>query len=462
MLRGMGKIFSFTFTQQVQKKGYRTAIVLGVLICLLVPIIGMALAEKLGGDSDTEDVVETNAKVICAVDLTEPAIEDFSFLNDLGMSQSHFIYRTCSTLEEAKAEAAKDSQSLIGVLDHNASGYVFSLVLPDGTDLTQEDADNAETLLTPALSAIPMQKSGLGILELQILTQPLETKLQVETADGVDLTAEAQGETEEVTEEDGADAMRPVVTAISVCLTVMVLYFLVLFYGQAAARQVVLEKSSKLMDTFLIAVRPEAMIFGKVLAEACSSILQIGCWIVALIGGFAIGSHVVLWINPDSTIGLLQLFSALGGLNSFLSIPGAILALFVILAGFLLYCGLASVGGAIAGKDEDLANTNVLFTLVLIASFFAVLYGGNLADFDGSTAGIPMWQNLVPFTALLVVPGQLLAGAMSLPAGLLSLGIILLTDVVLMYLAGRIYRMMALYKGEVPKLSQVFGMLLKR
>ena len=460
MLRGMGKIFSFTFTQQVRKKGYRTAVLLGVILCLLLPVGGMALAEKMSGDSDAESVAETNAKVICAVDLTEPAIEDFSFLNELGMSQSHFIYRTCRTLEEAKAEAAKDPQSLIGVLDQNSTGYVFSIILPDGTQLTQEDADNAETLLEPALSAIPMQKSGVGIAELQVLTHPLETKLQVENADGADLTEETQ-DTGEVTE-DNQDSIRPIVTAVAVYLTVLVLYFLVLFYGQAAARQVVLEKSSKLMDTFLISVRPEAMVFGKVLAEACSSILQIGCWIVALIGGFAIGNHVVLWINPDSTMGLLQLFSVLGGVNSFLSIPGAILALLVILAGFLLYCALASIGGAIAGKDEDLASTNVLFTLVLIASFFAVLYGGNLADFEGATAGIPMWQNLVPFTALLVVPGQLLAGTLSLSVGLLSLGIILLTDVVLMYLAGRIYRMMALYKGEVPKLSQVFEMLLKR
>ena len=214
------------------------------------------------------------------------------------------------------------------------------------------------------------------------------------------------------------------------------------------------------MDTFLISVRPEAMVFGKVLAEACSSILQVGCWIVALIGGFAVGGQVVLWINPDSTMALLQLFTALGDLNSFLSIPGAILALVVMLAGFLLYCGLASIGGAIAGKDEDLSNTNALFSLALVISFCVVLYSGNL--FDDAGGGVPLWQDLVPFTALLVVPGQLLTGVLSLPVGLLSLAILFVTTGILLYLAGRIYKMMALYKGEVPKLSQVFGMLLKR
>lgn len=459
MLRGMGKIFSFTFTQQVRKKGYRTAVLIGVLLCLLGPIIGMALTEKLSGQAEQPEVVETNAKVICAVDLTEPGIEDFSFLNDLGTSESHFIYRTYSSVEEAEAAARQDPQSLIGVLDQNATGYVFSLILPDNTTLSQKDADNAETLLTPALSVIPMQKAGISVQTLQVLTQPLETELHVENTEGADLTDAALENTEESGEAD-TESVRQIVATVATYLNVMVLYFLILFYGQAAARQVVLEKTSKLMDTFLISVRPESMVFGKVLAEACSSILQVGCWIIALIGGFAIGGQVVLWINPDSTMALLQLFSALGDLNSFLSIPGAILALVVMLAGFLLYCGLAAIGGAIAGKDEDLSNTNALFTLVLIISFFVVLYSGNL--FDSAGGGVPLWQDLVPFTALLVVPGQLLTGVLSLPVGLLSLTILLVTTGIFLYLAGRIYRMMALYKGEVPKLSQVFGMLLKR
>lgn len=435
------------------------AVWIGVLLCLFVPIIGMALTEKLSDQEKEPEVVETNAKVICAVDLTEPAIEDFSFLNDLGTSESHFIYRTYSSVEEAKAGAEQDPQSLIGVLDRNATGYVFSLILPDNTALSQEDADHAETLLTPALSVIPMQKAGIGMQELQVLMQPLETELHVENAEGADLTDAVLENTEESNETD-TESVRQIVAGVATYLNVMVLYFLVLFYGQAAARQVVLEKSSKLMDTFLISVRPEAMVFGKVLAEACSSILQVGCWIVALIGGFAVGGQVVLWINPDSTMALLQLFTALGDLNSFLSIPGAILALVVMLAGFLLYCGLASIGGAIAGKDEDLSNTNALFSLALVISFCVVLYSGNL--FDEAGGGVPLWQDLVPFTALLVVPGQLLTGVLSLPVGLLSLAILFVTTGILLYLAGRIYKMMALYKGEVPKLSQVFGMLLKR
>ena len=70
MLRGMGKIFSFTFTQQVRRKGYRMAVWIGVFLCLFVPIIGMALTEKLSDQEKEPEVVETNAKVICAVDLT--------------------------------------------------------------------------------------------------------------------------------------------------------------------------------------------------------------------------------------------------------------------------------------------------------------------------------------------------------------------------------------------------------
>ena len=39
----------------------------------------------------------------------------------------------------------------------------------------------------------------------------------------------------------------------------------------------------------------------------------------------------------------------------------------MIVAGFLLYCALSSIGGAMAGKPEDLSVTNVLFTVILVA-----------------------------------------------------------------------------------------------
>ena len=75
--------------------------------------------------------------------------------------------------------------------------------------------------------------------------------------------------------------------------SLMLLYFLVLLYGQSTAANVILEKTSKLMDLFLVSVEPGAMVLGKVLATALAGLLQLAVWAAGLAGGFAIGGAVV-------------------------------------------------------------------------------------------------------------------------------------------------------------------------
>lgn len=126
-------------------------------------------------------------------------------------------------------------------------------------------------------------------------------------------------------------------------------------------------------------------------------------------------------------------------------------------AGLLLYCSLAAVGGALAEKPEDLSSTNMLFVLVLIVSFFTTMFAG------GTGADVPWdavtWQVWMPFTAILVAPTKILLGALSIPEALGSLGIVVLTAALITVLAGKLYQMMSLYKGNPPSPKKMIEML---
>ena len=83
-------------------------------------------------------------------------------------------------------------------------------------------------------------------------------------------------------------------------LNIMILYFMILAYGQGTANNTIMEKTSKLMDLFLVSVKPGAMLLGKVFATAASGILQIFVWIGGLFGGFALGIHFTKMVNPQT------------------------------------------------------------------------------------------------------------------------------------------------------------------
>ena len=236
----------------------------------------------------------------------------------------------------------------------------------------------------------------------------------------------------------------------------MILYFLVLYYGQNVANNVIMEKTSKLMDTFLVAIRPSAMIFGKVLAIVLSSILQFSVWIIALIGGFAAGTSFVRMINPQTDMLLIRFFDSIGEFSGLFSIPGAVIAILMIFGAFFLYCAIASIGGSLASKPEDLSSTNMLFTMILIISFFCTLSTGAMTG--DMSAGLS-WLDLVPFTAVLVTPSRILLGMITLTEGLLSLAILLIVTFVFIWFAGKIYKMMSLYKGNLLKPAEIFAML---
>lgn len=345
--KGLGRVFSFTLTQQLRQRGWRRATIAVALACLLIPILSLTVAAQHQKNAAPEQ---------------NPVMEE---------------------------------------------GY------------TQEALDRAD--LTPEQRAL--------------LTAPVE----------VTVTGGQTGE---------GEAMG-LLSMLLPFASLMLLYFLVLLYGQSTAASVILEKTSKLMDLFLVSVEPTAMVLGKVLATALAGLLQLAVWILSLMGGFAAGGALARQTAPGVTLPLLEVLRGAGRLAGLFSVPAMLEAVGLLLAGFLLYCSLSAIGGSLAGKVEDLSSTNVLFSLVLVASFLCCMFAG---DMDGMTSSA-RWLDYVPFTAVLVTPSRVLLGQTSLMGGLVSLVLVVACAGLLTALAGRVYRLMSLYKGNPPSLRRVLRML---
>ncbi len=112
-----------------------------------------------------------------------------------------------------------------------------------------------------------------------------------------------------------------------------------------------------------------------------------------------------------------------------------------------------------ASKTEDLQTTNMLFTLILVASFFVPMYGGGL---KGGMVSKEEWLIYVPFTAVLVTPTRLILGEVTMAQGLVSLALILLLMLLAVAFAGRVYALTAFWRGNPPKLKDVIEMMKKK
>ena len=432
-LNGLKKVFGFTVRHRLTK-GWKTATLIVMLLCFALPLGIMSFLE-FTQKSDTPSAVISD---VYTADLTDGNAFDFSVFNMIAKSSGNetfasISYHSFDTDEDALAAAETDTgNALVVVVTSDEDGFHTSVILPEASALSMDDADDYSDFLSQMFSVFAVAKSVASISDLTALGGISYKYSYYESQNGTDTLVSG----DDANSEQNADAtVKNVLGYMLPYVNIMLLYFLILFYGQGTANCVVLEKSSKLMDTMLVSVKPEAMVIGKVLAQAFTCVIQIALWVIGLWGGFAAGIWAVKTINPDTTMPLIQMFGHMGLLSSIFTPVNILFFLLYLAAGLLLYLAIASIGGAIASKQEDLSMTNGIFVIVLLLSFFATL---------------------------LVSPSHLLLGSISIAEACGSLVIVVITALLGMALAGRIYKAMSMYKGNIPNAKQLFAMIFSK
>lgn len=174
------------------------------------------------------------------------------------------------------------------------------------------------------------------------------------------------------------------------------LYMAAVLYGNMITMGVVHEKSNRVVELLVSAVRPIHILVGKVLGIGLAGLLQFGVWTA---GGLAI----TLFSDP------LQQFLKLEDGGSLLaSIPLPILLYFTVffLLGYFLYAVLNAGLASMASRVEEM--NAVIFpgiTLIMIAYFLAFA-SFTRADNPLVVIGslIPFFTPMVMFTRVILIP----------------------------------------------------------
>ena len=448
-MKGLSKVFSFTCRQIMNGKNYKGWTVIVALLFFLLPAILLPLSERnrpdpdeAGNETDFPGSAEDHLARVKAVFYAAETGDGYAW-DSLTMIGSLPVTH-CGSGAEALREAEAYGEGGFALLIREEKGrYSVNALMPD--DAGPDDLDTAIFCAGLFAEAFP---------------QFLSAEMEVTPDQAAAINAPVAVVFPEAEENDVNAALREIANIALPYVNIMLIYFLVLFYGNTVANHVILEKTSKLMDTFLISVKPKAMVMGKVLAAWCTSLLQLGLWIAALVGGCSLGAHLARGIHPNSTMGILRFFDFLGTVMDFYSPLRILIALSIIAGGFLLYCSLAGLAGSFVSKPEELASAMQIFQLVLVASYLVVLLT-SLRNISSAPQGIT-WYDFVPFTAMMVTPVRLLMGLIPVWAGAVSLGITVILAVLVTYLAGKVYSLMSLYKGSVPKPGEMLKIIFSR
>lgn len=211
------------------------------------------------------------------------------------------------------------------------------------------------------------------------------------------------------------------------------LYFSVLFYGSMIAMEVATEKSSRVMEILISSVSPVKQMFGKILGVALLGITQYA---------FLIGVGYLsfkFFMSGDMELGAIATMLDVG------AIPAGTLvyaAVFFIL-GYLLYATLLAMLGSLVNRVEE-ANQMMTPVIMLIVVAFMIAMSG-LANPDASFVQI---TSFIPFFSPMIMFLRVGMGAVPFWEVFLSIGLLVATIILFIYIGARVYRGGVLMYGK--------------
>lgn len=431
--RGWKDVFSFTFRQSVKKGGYCAV----TLIVSLLIVAGIIFAILMSGKPDEEDV--SDIAVVYLEDRSGIPTDYAFWMSQLGMSRyNNTVFEPVENAETTiKQLAGSGVLAYVAVVISQKDGdFSMDVRVPENADVSQGEANRLVSDMITCFDTNKLLAAGLSEEQLIGVMSPTISDYS------------KFGEEKNVAVE--------LIRIFAPMVFGLVLYLMLILYGQEVGREVSAEKTSKLTEMLLTSVQPYALIAGKVLAISLAAMLQFFIWVASAVIGVVAGNAIAQDLYPGYQNVVTVLFGFLRenlGANAF-TIPSVVIGLVVFCVGFLFYCVLAGIAGSLVSKPEEMASTQAIFQFPVIISFFVTYFAAIAEKFE-----VIAVSRYIPFTAPFSVPVDVITGSIGPVSALISLAILIVFAILLIIVAGRLYEGMILYTGQKVSFQTVIGII---
>ena len=389
-----GKVFRFEFKRKKKKKAYKyTTLVISLILLLLTflpRVVDKDLSNKIGifegASFDLESVDFSDTEVFIA----DKNI-DKDYLASLMRLEDNQIIADRETLEENIV----DSKIHKGLIVNGPNS--FKVLIKD-KKFAEDNINDIKAILNKYNFDMALLKGGID-------------PTTVEDASNTNLVYE------EVVL--GKDLSSNFLLAYSY---IIILFMLIIFYGNNISSNVAREKNDRTMEILITSTSPTSLIIGKVLGSGIAGLLQFGI--------FGLVSFLGMYANKGFySQGMIDFLKSM--------LEWKMIAVFFgfILTGYFIYLFLFAALGAKVSKVEDVTGATLPIYIVFIAGFILTVF--QLADADGMILRV---LSFIPFTSPIAMPVRFLLTLVPMLEVLISVGVLIVTMIILAIISSKIYR----------------------
>lgn len=422
-MRKIALIISREFTERARKKSF-------IITTLLMPLlmVGLMLAPALiaiysGGDTKRVVVVDESGLITPRLVSTP----DLRFEDRSDMS---------------KAEACRT---------YNEDSDVFA-ILYIGSDI---EHDNAFQLITNSSSTPVIEQAIVAQLEGIIERSKLQERYNIENLDAMlaDVNTTVNLQTFVNNGTGDVASMESTSSGISYALSMvlgMMLYMIIVLYGQMVLTSVAEEKSSRVLDVMVTSCTPFQLMMGKILGIASVALTQVAIWAVLVVGAskFLVPiffSEEVVASNDMIMSGLLGTLGDTGYIASLI----VYLVLFL-LGGLLLYSSVYAAAGSAVDSVQDGQQLNNIIIMPIVLAIIVMV-----SILNDPNSPLAMWFSFIPFTSPVVMIARIPFG-IPLWEIIVSLVILYATFILTTWVAAKVYRIGIFTHGKRPSWRELW------
>lgn len=426
-------VFKREYLERVRSKWFLIGTLLGPVFFMMITVMPMLIASKTKASTDLANITIIDAT---GTTMGERVAQALSKRFPEGRApQVRSVNPASVPLEEDHA--------VLSVQRKTTRGY---LVLDSGTVAGRSaryagrnvgslgDVEQISNLVRQQVLAQRLQSAGIDSARVNALTA---TRLNVITQKIGD---------------KGRENGDVISTFIFGYIIALLLYMMIVLYGQTVLRGVMEEKTTRVAEVVVSSVSTDTLLAGKILGIGLVAVTQVLAWVAlsitfAVYGGPLLDQKLGAAAVAGSSAGTARAMA--GALPSIsLTTIAALLAFFVL--GFIFYAALFAAVGAMVSSQEDVQQASMPVILLLVSS---VVFMTPISTNAGSTLARTM--SLLPFSAPILMPLRMTLVPVPWYEIALSLTGVAIACLAAIWVSARIYRVGLLMYGKKPSFAEV-------
>lgn len=422
----IGLIIEREFAERVRKKSFIVSTLLTPLFMIAMMVLPSVMMFKGGSSTKNVVVIDNSPEQFVGKKLVS------------GKTVSFRLLEGSESISNARMMYKNDYGILVigqNILDNPQD---IQLILNDASSMSVEE--NIQNQIQSILRTERLKRYDLENMD-QILADANVRVNSIQTLKNND-------------QEDDAKMEKTSTTAswLMGLILGMMLYFILIVYGQQVLQSVIDEKQTRVLDVMVTSCTPFELMMGKILGIALVAALQIVIWAVLIIGASAFvmpmvmgGADVNAAMAAAQNVSDPEIMSLVGKFTNVSYLAGLFLELLLyIVGGFLFYASMYAAIGSAVDTPQDAAQFNGIIMMPVIVAIMVMMSVMNDPNSD-----LVFWCSMIPFTSPIVMMARIPFGIPTWQVAV-SLVVLFISFFLMVWVAARIFRVGVFMHGKKP------------